>query len=190
MKSLRIIMLAGLTGVALMLPALPTSADTRDDSRYKHSRRDGDYRRSGGRYATNKDHKFNRPGAERREHVRRARFDDSQSRRDRHHGKYQGSRGHHNKPAVREKFSNVRDARKDVQEGRRELRGDFKDLRKDKAELRRDIRNGASTEELRRDRREIRDDYKEIANDRRDLRQDQGELRDARGELKDALHKR
>ena len=41
MKRLSKMILAGLTGVALMLPALPTTADAKDNDGYKHRRRVG-----------------------------------------------------------------------------------------------------------------------------------------------------
>jgi hypothetical protein len=55
--------------------------------------------------------------------------------------------------------------------------------------LRRDIRNGASQQEIFKDRQEIRDDLKEIGKDRKELVKDQGTLQSARRELKADLHK-
>jgi len=79
MKRLSKMILAGLTGVALMLPALPTPADAKDNDGYKHSRRDGDYRRFDGRHGRSNDHRFNRRGNYRRGETRHARFDGSRS---------------------------------------------------------------------------------------------------------------
>jgi hypothetical protein len=70
------------------------------------------------------------------------------------------------------------------------VRGDYKELRKDRAELRSDIRNGASKQEISKDRQEIRGDFKEINKDRTELRHDQGTLQSARSELKADLRNR
>ncbi len=66
MKGLRNLMLAGLTGVALMLPALPTIVDAKDGGGYKHTRRDDHHGKWNGRHGRSDDHRFNRHGNYRR----------------------------------------------------------------------------------------------------------------------------
>lgn len=84
------------------------------------------------------------------------------------------------KPAARDDYRIVREARKEVQESREQLRNDRAELRKDRAELRRDIRNRASKEEIRKDRQEIRADLQKIKTTRHELRNDRADLEMAR----------
>ena len=105
------------------------------------------------------------------------------------HGKWKGDHGrrdgYHERGRDQHGRYDKHNYRRDVRHDNRghhnkpEIRQDFKD-----------IRNGASKEEIFRDRQEIRADVKEIGNDRRELRQDQNTLQSARRELKADLRKR
>lgn len=86
------------------------------------------------------------------------------------------------RPAARDDYRIVREARKEVQESRDKLRNDRAELRKDRAELRRDIRNRAGKDEIRNDRQEIRADLQKIKSTRRELRNDRADLDMARRE--------
>lgn len=159
MKNLRNIILGGIVTGVLIVPVGPAAADTNNGSRHYQFRRSdhqgkwGHYERRDGYRGGGRDPKH--------DYIRDVRHD---------------SRGHHNKPEIRQDFKDIRNARNEVKQDRRELRGDFQ-------ELRRDRRNGAS-------KAEIRSDWDEIRKDRAELSRDQARLDAARRELKADLRKR
>ena len=183
MKNINIVIAGGLLTGALFFPALPASADHKDEKENHGWHKGWENKHHGSAKGHDKkwhdcdhhDHGI--------DHRVRDRHGDHYYRRDFPHHPVTDRRG----MEIRKDVRDVCAARKEVAQDRLQLQKNVTELRKDQAELRKDIRTGASRKEIARDRREIRDDKQKIAESRQEVRQSHSQLDAARQELRDDL---
>ena len=186
MKNFKIVIAAGMMTGLLFIPAIPASADHKDEKE-NHGWHKGWEKNHHG-WAKDDDKKWH--DCDHHDH------DIDCRARERYGDHYYGKDFPHHPVTdrrnveIRKDVRDVRAARKDVAQDRLQLQKNVAELRKDQAELRKDIRNGASRKEIAQDRREIRDDKQKLVGSKAEVRQSQSQLDAARQELRDDLRKR